>query len=96
MADQLNMNGLSLTDSKHASTMPNGRPAYIPPHMRGQPARSGPPPMDGPATLPPDGNLGLGGSAWGNPTYVQPLNEDARNMPIDSLKCQEANMMIVL
>lgn len=70
MANQLNMNGLSLTDSKHAATMPNGRPAYIPPHLRGQPVRSGPPPMDGPATLPPAGDSGLGGSAWGNPRCV--------------------------
>jgi ATP-dependent RNA helicase DDX3X len=68
MANQLNMNGLSLNDSKHAGgAMPNGRPAYIPPHMRGQQGRSGPPPMDGPATLPPGGDQGLGGSAWGNP-----------------------------
>lgn len=71
MADQLTMNGLSLNDSKHAGpTMANGRPAYIPPHLRGQPGRSGPPPMDGPATLSPAGDPGLGGSAWGNPRWV--------------------------
>ena len=67
MADQLDMNGLTLNDSKHANGMPAGRPAYIPPHLRGQPGGGGPPPMDGPPTLPPGGNPGLGGSAWGNP-----------------------------
>jgi ATP-dependent RNA helicase DDX3X len=67
MADQLNMNGLSLSDSKHANGMPNGRPAYIPPHLRGQQGRSGPPAVDGPAAIPP---AGLGGSAWGTPRQV--------------------------
>ena len=65
MADQLDMNGLSLNDSKHA---PNGlatRSAYVPPHMRGRGA--GPAPMDGP----PDGNPGLAGSAWGNQGCVK-------------------------
>ena len=52
MADQLNMNGLSL-DSHHGPT----RSTYIPPHMRGMP----PPSMDGPA--PP-----MNGSAWNAPT----------------------------
>lgn len=82
MADQLNMNGLSLNDSKHANGGPNGRPTYIPPHLRGQQVRAGPSPMDGPATLSPTrsnplsspggntlspgNNPGLGGSAWGN------------------------------
>lgn len=66
VADQLAMNGLSLDDSKHATTMPNGLATYIPPHLRGQPGRAGPPPMDGPATLSPSGDPGLGGSAWGN------------------------------
>jgi ATP-dependent RNA helicase DDX3X len=61
MADQLNMNGLSLNDSKHATGMP-ARSAYIPPHMRNQ---AGGPPlgMDG---APPGSEMGLGGSAWGN------------------------------
>lgn len=45
MADQLNMNGLSLADSQHANGM-TGRTTYIPPHMRG--GNSGAPPMDGP------------------------------------------------
>ena len=44
MADQLNMNGLSLADSQHANGM-TGR-TYIPPHMRG--GNSGAAPMDGP------------------------------------------------
>ena len=47
--------------------MPAVRPAYIPPHVRVEPGGGGPPPMDGPPTLPPGGNPGLGGSAWGNP-----------------------------
>lgn len=57
MADQLNMNGLSL-DSQHGQ----GRSAYIPPHMRGsmpQPQMDGPPPlMNGPTN----------GSAWNGPS----------------------------
>ena len=59
MADQLNMNGLSLNDSRHApnGSINGGRSAYIPPHLRG---RGGPPPMDGPAPGPAAG-------AWGNP-----------------------------
>jgi hypothetical protein len=66
MADQLNMNGLSLNESKHAGAMP-ARSAYIPPHMRNQ--AGGPPPMnmDG---KPPGAEVGLGGSAWGNTAYV--------------------------
>ena len=70
MADQLNMNGLSLADSKHAAAMPNGRPAYIPPHLRGQSLRSGPPPMDGPGTVIPAANSGLSSSAWANTGFV--------------------------
>lgn len=52
MADQLNMNNLSLQESQHAPKpgqqngggggYGQGRSAYIPPHMRG--ARSGPAP----------------------------------------------------
>jgi ATP-dependent RNA helicase DDX3X len=63
MADQLNMNGLSLNDSKHAG--PNGgmpRSTYIPPHLRG---RGGGPPMnnmDGAGPAP--GAANLNGSAW--------------------------------
>jgi hypothetical protein len=66
MADQLNMNGLSLNESKHANGMPNGRSTYIPPHLR---AHGGGPPvaLDGPAPPRP----GLGGNAWGNDRYVQ-------------------------
>jgi ATP-dependent RNA helicase DDX3X len=62
MADQLNMNGLSLNESKHANSIP-ARSAYIPPHMRGQ--AGGPPSMsmDGPSS---GSEMGLGGSAWGN------------------------------
>lgn len=60
MADQLDMNGLSLQDSQHA---PNGfggaRSAYIPPHAR----RSG----GGPAPAAPGG---MDGSAWGPQKYV--------------------------
>lgn len=47
MADQLNMNGLSLADSQHGhgGGMGGGRSTYIPPHMRGvPPAADGPPP----------------------------------------------------
>ncbi len=80
MANQLNMNGLSLNDSKHAGGMPNGRPAYIPPHLRGQPGRSGPPPMDGPPTLSPGGDPGLGASAWGNPRSVHSTRKTVQNL----------------
>ena len=52
MADQLNMNGLSLNDQH------GGRSAYIPPHMRGMP----PPSMEGP---PPPMNGHMNGNAWG-------------------------------
>lgn len=45
MADQLNIGGLSLADSQHASGM-TGRSTYIPPHMRG--GNSGAPPIDAP------------------------------------------------
>jgi len=64
MADQLNMNNLSLQESQHAPKPGHqqnggygqGRSAYIPPHMRGArggpapgpPAFDGPPPMGGP------------------------------------------------
>ena len=57
MADQLNMNGLSLNDQQGPG---QGREhsAYIPPHMRGMP----PPSMGGP---PPPMNGHMNGSAWG-------------------------------
>lgn len=73
MADSLNMNGLSLADSQHASqpgAQQNGFPeraAYIPPHMRQRPAApsSGPPNGyasydGGPAPM----SNGLNSSAW--------------------------------
>jgi len=59
MADQLNMGGLNLGE--------NGRPAYIPPHMRGKmggppgPVPGPPGPISGPG---PDMNGGLNNSAW--------------------------------
>lgn len=68
MADSLNMNGLTLNESKHAPAgpgMPGGPRTYIPPHLRGQ--SRGPPIMNvdgaGPA---PAANQGLNGSAWAN------------------------------
>lgn len=70
MADSLNMNGLSLTDSQHApqpgAAQQNGFPeraAYIPPHMRQRaaPPSSGPNGYDGgPAPM----SNGLNSSAW--------------------------------
>jgi ATP-dependent RNA helicase DDX3X len=74
MADSLNMNGLSLNDSKHAGGPGgiNGRSAYIPPHLRGQPAPRGPPMMGmdgaGPGSMPNGGPQGLNGSAWATNT----------------------------
>ncbi|KAK4941342.1 DEAD-box ATP-dependent RNA helicase [Elasticomyces elasticus] len=66
MANSLDMNGLSLNDSKHAQggpgPMPGGRSAYIPPHLRGQ--GRGPPMMDGAGPAP--AAAGLNGSAWAN------------------------------
>lgn len=63
MADQLNMQGMSLQDSQHAPQHGYERGAYIPPHMRqtgGRPPMNGPPaganggyPPPGPA--PPNG-----------------------------------------
>ena len=55
MADQLNMNGLSLNGMDHANGMA-GRSTYIPPHMRNS-TTVGPPPS---------GQPGLSASAWGN------------------------------
>jgi ATP-dependent RNA helicase DDX3X len=51
MADQLNMNGLSLGG-------PGEQRSYIPPHMRGK--------MGGPAPAPAM-NGGINGSAWAAP-----------------------------
>lgn len=75
MADQLNMNKLSLNDSQHAQQAPNGnghhggfqRSAYIPPHARSSGGRPAPGP--GPAALdgapPPGGDMQ--NSAWAAP-----------------------------
>ncbi|KAK4951850.1 DEAD-box ATP-dependent RNA helicase [Elasticomyces elasticus] len=76
MAEQLNMNGLSLHDSQHAPQQnghgpgPNGfeRSAYIPPHLR---SRGGGPPAgmeNGGPTPPPMAN-GMGQSAWAPPQH---------------------------
>jgi len=67
MADQLNMNGLSLGESKHAPNgMPTGRSAYIPPHLRGSQRVPSPMGMDGAGPSPGGSNTSLSGSAWGN------------------------------
>lgn len=77
MADNLNMNGLSLNESAHAphqGGQANGfgeRSAYIPPHLRNR----GPPPSGGPGGPgnfdgPPPGAApmnGMNGSAWAPP-----------------------------
>jgi ATP-dependent RNA helicase DDX3X len=72
MADSINMNGLSLEESQHASGYggpgPRGGSAYIPPHLRakvggGPQGPPGPPPgMDGPPPMM-NGN-GVQTSAW--------------------------------
>ena len=75
MADQLNMNGLSLNGSQHANGGPGfsqGRQSYIPPHMRGS-SKPGPGPAPGPGGLdgtPMSGGPGMNGSAWGPNKYV--------------------------
>lgn len=58
MADQLNMNGLSLGEQR----------SYIPPHMRGKmgAATSGMPQLDGPGSGP-AANGGMNASAWAQP-----------------------------
>ena len=60
MADHLNMNGLSLSDSQHANGI-GPRSTYIPPHLRGVPQQAletaNAPPISG----------GLHGSAWAGP-----------------------------
>ncbi len=68
MADQINMNGLSLHDSQHAP-QGNGfgeRSAYIPPHLR---QRGGGPPagMENGGPPPAPMSNGLNGSAWAQP-----------------------------
>ncbi|KAI9788673.1 MAG: DEAD-box ATP-dependent RNA helicase [Peltula sp. TS41687] len=78
MAEQLNMAGLTLADSKHANGYagsPAQRAAYIPPHLRaaaGGPP--GPPGMDGPPPM-------MNGSPWGPPPqsngYGAPPHADA-------------------
>ncbi|RMZ82818.1 hypothetical protein DV737_g1921, partial [Chaetothyriales sp. CBS 132003] len=87
MADQLNINGLSLNDSKHApNNKGGGRSAYIPPHLRNRP--SGPAPVVGSidgadptpsGTPPPNGaawannaNDNAGGGAWGGAPEFRP------------------------
>lgn len=79
MADNLNMNGLSLNESAHApraNGQPNGfgeRSAYIPPHMRNRGPGGPPPPAAGPGNFdgPPPGPApvanGMNGSAWAPP-----------------------------
>ncbi|KAK2748306.1 DEAD-box ATP-dependent RNA helicase [Myotisia sp. PD_48] len=81
MADGLNMNGLALEDSKHAPPPHHqhgqhrntGRSAYIPPHLRGQPA----PPADGmdgsvPQGRPPVNNFAPGRPAGGPNNWAGP------------------------
>ncbi|KAL9112469.1 MAG: hypothetical protein Q9227_003311 [Pyrenula ochraceoflavens] len=77
MADNLNMAGLSLRESQHANGMMGGggRSAYIPPHLRAQQGRGGPPMgMDGSGTPPPGSkpNPGLANSAWGPAPGAEP------------------------
>ena len=73
MADQLNMGGLSLADSQHATANGiSGRSTYIPPHMRG--VQQGPPPsMDG-APPPPHMNGSLSNSVWSGPARYDILS----------------------
>ncbi|KAI0459763.1 DEAD-domain-containing protein [Xylaria acuta] len=67
MAEQLNMNGLSLNDQ--APPPVGGRSSYIPPHMRGKAGAGGNAPM-GPPGPPPAAMNGLNQSAWsGNNNY---------------------------
>ncbi|KAI8945274.1 DEAD-domain-containing protein [Xylaria longipes] len=65
MAEQLNMNGLSLNDQ----APPGGR-SYIPPHMRGKMGGGGNAPMPPPPGPSPAAMNGLNQSAWsGNNSY---------------------------
>ncbi|QDS72834.1 DEAD-box ATP-dependent RNA helicase [Venturia effusa] len=80
MADQLNMQGMSLQDSQHAPQHGYERGAYIPPHMR----QSGRPPMAGhsaganggyppPGPAPPNGGgFPNGASSWANAPNFTP------------------------
>jgi ATP-dependent RNA helicase DDX3X len=67
MADQLNMGGLSLSESQHA---PNGvgagRSTYIPPHLRGVQSQQqpGPAPPRLENRAPPAAANGIGASTW--------------------------------
>jgi len=63
MADQLDMNGLSIHDPHHGMNGAAGGSTYIPPHMRGVQPRP-PQAMDGP---PPPLNGGLNDSVWAEP-----------------------------
>ncbi|KAH8763944.1 ATP-dependent RNA helicase ded1 [Hyaloscypha sp. PMI_1271] len=73
MADQLNMNGLSLNGG------PGEQRSYIPPHMRAKmgagPAPGGPPPAGGPPAM----NGGINGSAWAAPAANGFAAGDARS-----------------
>jgi len=60
MADQLNMNGLSLNGGATEQR------SYIPPHMRGK--MGGPTPGGPPVGGPPALNGGINGSAWAAPS----------------------------
>jgi ATP-dependent RNA helicase DDX3X len=60
MADQLNMNGLSLGEQR----------SYIPPHMRGKMGGAPPagiPQVDGQGPAPAANGGGMGASAWAQP-----------------------------
>ena len=71
MADQLDMNGLSLHDGQHGPNEAGGRSTYIPPHMRGVP--QGPPPAMNGGAPPMANGGGLNDSMWaGPPKYVVP------------------------
>lgn len=72
MAEQLNMNGLSLADSQHAG--PNGfhgaeRSAYIPPHARNAPRGAPAPAANGLDGAPPAVN-GAANGAWPAPAQA--------------------------
>ena len=62
MAEQLDMNGLSLHDGANGA---GGRSTYIPPHMRGVP--QGPPPGINGAAPPMANGGGLNDSMWAGP-----------------------------
>ncbi|KAI8633113.1 DEAD-domain-containing protein [Xylariaceae sp. FL1651] len=67
MAEQLNMNGLSLNDQQ---APPAGGRSYIPPHMRGKMTAGGNAPMPPPPGPSPAAMNGLNNSAWaGNNSF---------------------------